>query len=92
MWRGVRSVWFAENWEDAEGFSPYIYVDVTSSLTQWRDAVAKYEFVGGKISSFAYLDYYAALATVRGAEARKKAAVAFDVPPYGKKRVLEELP
>jgi N-acetylglucosamine malate deacetylase 1 len=91
-WRGVRSVWYAENWEDAEGFSPYLYIDVTDSVPRWREAVSKYEFVGGKISSFAYLDYYTALATVRGAEARKKQAIAFDIEPYGKRRVLDEVP
>ena len=91
-WRGVRSVWYAENWEDAEGFQPYIYVNVSDVHAKWRDAVKQYEFVGGTISSFAYLDYYTALATLRGAEARKGQAVAFDVDSYGKKRVLEEVP
>jgi LmbE family N-acetylglucosaminyl deacetylase len=52
VWRGVRSVWYAENWEDAEGFSPYIYVDVTGSMPRWRDAVTKYEFVRGGVASF----------------------------------------
>jgi LmbE family N-acetylglucosaminyl deacetylase len=91
-WRGVRAIWFAENWEDMEDFSPYIYVDVSGSLAKWRDAVTKYEFVRGGISSFAYLDYYTALATVRGAEARKTHAVAFDIAPFGKKRVLDDIP
>ncbi len=91
-WRGVRSVWYAENWEDAEGFAPYIYVDVTGTIPKWRDAVTKYEFVRGGISSFAYLDYYTALATLRGAEARKGQAVAFDVEPYAKRRVLDDVP
>ena len=27
--RGVRGVYYADNWEDAEGFVPYLYVDVT---------------------------------------------------------------
>ena len=88
----VRSVWYAENWEDAEGFSPYIYVDVSGSIPRWREAVTKYEFVRGGVSSFNYLDYYSALATVRGAEARKGQAVAFDIEPYGKRRVLDDVP
>lgn len=88
----VRSLWFAENWEDAEGFQPYIYVDVSDVIAQWREAVTKYAFVRGGISSFAYLDYYSALATLRGAESRKKAAEAFDIAPYGKKRILDDLP
>jgi hypothetical protein len=91
-WRGVRGVWYAENWEDAEGFRPYLYLDVTGLVSRWRDAVTRYAFVRGGISSFAYLDYYTALATVRGAEVRKGAAVTFDIEPFGKRRVLDGIP
>lgn len=91
-WRGVTGVWYAENWEDAEDFEPYIYVNVTSGTAAWREAVTKYEFVRGGISSFAYLNYYSGLLSVRGAEARKEHAVAFDIEPYGKRRVLDEIP
>lgn len=91
VWRGVRGVWFAENWEDAEDFSPYLYVDVSDGGEAWREAVTKYEFVRGGISTFAYLDYYTALQSLRGAEVRKKRAVAFDVSPYSKRQVIDEL-
>jgi len=92
-WRGIRSVWYAENWEDGDGFRPYVYVGVTpEDSTRWRDAVAKYEFVGGKISSFAYLDYYSALMTVRGAESSRRRAVSFDIDQLGKRRVIDSLP
>ncbi|HST08120.1 MAG TPA: PIG-L family deacetylase [Gemmatimonadaceae bacterium] len=90
--RGVRGVWYAENWEDPDGFSPYIFYGVKDELEQWRSAVTKYEFVGGKISSFPYLDYYESLATVRGAVAGKGKAIAFDIEEFGKKRVLDTLP
>jgi LmbE family N-acetylglucosaminyl deacetylase len=92
-WRGVRGVWYAENWEDPDGFRPYVYLGVApEDSTRWREAVAKYEFVGGKISSFAYLDYYTALMTVRGAESRRGRAVAFDIDQIGKRRVIDSLP
>ena len=90
--RGVRGVYYADNWEDADSFAPYIYVGVSDELAQWREAVAKYEFVGGRISSFRYLDYYDALTTVRGAISGKGRAVAFDIDPFGKRRVLDSLP
>ena len=90
--RGVRGLWYAENWEDAERFTPYVYVEVTGAMDQWREAVTSYEFVRGGISSFRYLDYYSSLAGVRGAEARKTHAVAFDIDPSGKRRVLDSLP
>jgi len=91
-WRGVRGVWYAENWEDADGFKPYLYVDVSGTLAKWRDAVTRYEFVRGGISGFAYLDYYTSLLTLRGAESRKAQAEAFDIDPIGKKRVLDGIP
>lgn len=91
-WRGVRAVWYADNWEDALGFTPFVYVAVGDSFDTWRTAVAQYEFVRGEISSFPYLDYYSALATVRGAVAGKGRAVAFAIEPFGQRRVLDSLP
>ena len=90
--RGIRGIWYAENWEDAEDFQPYISVDVSDVRDQWRDAVTKYEFIGGKISSFRYLEYYDALAVVRGAVAGKPRAIAFDIDAFGKRRVLDSMP
>ena len=89
--RGTR-LWYAENWEDTEQFQPYLYVDVGDEMSKWRELVSSYEFVRGGISSFAYLEYYTALATVRGAEARRRQAVAFDIDPLGKRRVLDSVP
>ena len=89
--RGAR-LWYAENWEDAEEFKPYLYLDVTGQMAKWRELVTSYEFVRGGVSSFAYLDYYTSLATLRGAEARRGQAVAFDIDPLGKRRVLDSVP
>lgn len=91
-WRGTRGVYYAENWEDMEGFAPYLFVDVTQDLEKWKAAVTKYEFIRGGISSFRYLDYYTALATVRGAVSGKGQSVAFDIDSWGKKRIVESLP
>ena len=89
--RGV-SVWYAENWEDATGFSPYMYVAVDSaSWSRWKTAVSNFEFARGA-TGFPYIEYYDALGRVRGIEARKGHAVAFDVEPYGKRRVLDAVP
>jgi LmbE family N-acetylglucosaminyl deacetylase len=90
--RGVRGVYYADNWEDAEGFSPYLYVDVTEDLAAWKAAVTSYEFIRGGISSFPYLEYYEALARVRGAVCGKRFAVALEVDAFGKRRVLDALP
>jgi len=90
--RGLRGVYYADNWEDADGFTPYLYVDVTEDLATWKAAVTSYEFIRGGISSFPYLEYYEALARVRGALAGKRFAVALEVDPFAKKRVLDALP
>ena len=91
-YRGVRGIWYAENWEDPEGFDPYIYVDVSGFIPRWRESVSKYEFIRGGVSGFRYLDYYTALATLRGAESHREAAVAFDIDDMGKRRVLDSVP
>jgi N-acetylglucosamine malate deacetylase 1 len=90
--RGIRGIWYADNWEDAEDFQPYIYVDVSREIQEWKDAVTKYEFVRGGISSFRYIEYYDALSTVRGAVSGKQRAIAFDIDAFGKRRVLDSLP
>ncbi len=90
--RGVRSVWFTENWEDKEGFSPYLCVDVSAGLEEWERAVRQYEFIRGGISKFPYLEYYKALFKVRGAESGVDAAECFDVESWSKKQVLRSLP
>jgi LmbE family N-acetylglucosaminyl deacetylase len=90
--RGIRSVWYADNWEDATNFTPYVYVKVSDQLDAWRAAVSKYEFARGAIANFPYVDYYTALATVRGAVVYKGKAVAFAVEPEARRRVLDALP
>jgi N-acetylglucosamine malate deacetylase 1 len=90
--RGIRGVYYAENWEDADGFVPYLYVDVTEEREIWRQMVTKYEFIRGGISTFRYLDYYDALAVVRGSSVGRQRAVAFEIEEIGKRRVLESLP
>jgi N-acetylglucosamine malate deacetylase 1 len=90
--RGVRGVYFTENWEDGEGYTPYMYVDISDELESWKKWIVTYEFIKGGISSFPYLEYYTALARVRGAEAGKQYAVTLAVDPFEKKRVVEALP
>jgi LmbE family N-acetylglucosaminyl deacetylase len=90
-WRGVRGVYYADNWEDAEGFCPYLYVDVSDTIEAWTTAIREYEMVRGGISNFAYFDYYTARLASLGALAGRKYAVALDVEDYAKRRVLDSL-
>ena len=89
--RGV-AVWYAENWEDRDGFTPYVYVGVDSaSWSRWRGAVSGFEFARGA-TGFPYVEYYDALGRVRGIEARKGRAVAFDLESSSKRRILDGVP
>ncbi len=90
--RNVRGVYYTENWEDMEEYSPYIFVDVTETLPVWEEAVKQYEFIGGDISPFPYFDYYKSLARVRGALARVTYAVTFTIDEFGKRRNYDSLP
>lgn len=91
--RTVRGLYFAENWEDARGFQPYLFLGVEASDEEaWKKAAMAYEFTHTAFSGFDYIRYYEGLRMVRGALARKPAAVAFDVDEMSKKRVAETLP
>jgi len=90
--RGIRGIYYTENWEDKTDFSPYLYVDVSDSLDLWEQSVKQYELIRGGISSFPYFEYYQSLARLRGAESGFRAAVAFDIDPWAKKRALPNLP
>ncbi|WMJ86947.1 PIG-L deacetylase family protein [Anaerocolumna sp. MB42-C2] len=71
--------YYAENWEDAVSFTPYLYVDTTEGYELWKKAVATHWFVTGS-TSFPYLEYYDHLSRVRGIEARKGRAECFMIP------------
>lgn len=90
--RGVQAIYYTENWEDPDNFKPYLYVDISAEMETWKKTVTQYQFIKGGISTFPYLDYYEALARVRGAEAGKQYAVAFDIDPFEKKRIVDVLP
>ncbi len=91
--RTVKAVYFTENWEDAEGFQPYIYAGFTEEDCQsWRKAVLAYEFTHAAFSGFDYIRYYEGMQKVRGAQARQPFAIAFDVEAMSKRRVIETLP
>ncbi|MBM7566838.1 PIG-L deacetylase family protein [Paenibacillus sacheonensis] len=73
-------LYYAENWEDAVDYKPYVYVDFNHEAYElWVKAVSTHWFVTGS-KSFPYLEYYKHLARVRGIEARKQYAETFMVP------------
>lgn len=90
--RGVRGLYYTDNWEDDEGFEPYITLDISREMGVWEKCVTQYEFIRGGISTFPYLEYYRALAKVRGARNGFEFGESLNIDSYSKKRTLERLP
>lgn len=82
--RHYAPVFMAENWEDAEGFVPYTYMEVSpEGFELWQKAIDTHWFAVNS-SSFKYKEYYSALMRVRGIENRKEYAEAFNLHEYQK--------
>lgn len=90
-YRGVRGLYYADNWEDAEGFKAYFSVDVSDSFDQWKQAIREYEMVRGGISSFAYFDYYTSHLREMGALAGRKYAATLNVDESSKRVIIDSL-
>ncbi|HIQ63755.1 MAG: PIG-L family deacetylase [Christensenellales bacterium] len=86
----IRAMLCAENWEDAEGFAPYHYFDVTEAFPLWKEAIKKL-WLAEHSTSFAYLRYYEALSVCRGAFIRKEHATAFSDTSSARRVVRESL-
>ncbi|MBI3961600.1 MAG: PIG-L family deacetylase [Deinococcus sp.] len=87
---GVGKVFFAENWEDAEGFVTELYVDVSTSFKTWAEAIKHMAFARGE-TGFPYVDYYTSLARARGAETGCQYAQAFMPYRYARRQRVEYL-
>lgn len=84
-------LYYAENWEDAVDYNPYIYVDFSKEAYDlWIKAVSLHWFVTGS-KSFPYLEYYKHLSRVRGIEARKEYAETFMIPEESMRVLKTEL-
>ncbi|MEA4888610.1 MAG: PIG-L family deacetylase [Clostridiaceae bacterium] len=83
--------YYAENWEDPFEFIPSVYVEVSpEGFALWREAIALHWFTVHS-TSFQYREYYTHLMSVRGIEARRQYAQAFDQPAMSKRSVVTGL-
>ena len=73
-------LYFAENWEDAQDFRPYLYLDVSDGFDLWYKAVDHHRFAI-ESKSFAYKEYYSHLKRLRGIEGRTSYCECFMIPP-----------
>jgi N-acetylglucosamine malate deacetylase 1 len=76
----VKKLFFDDNWEDANGFAPDIYLDITPIFDRWMNACAVFPMWRGE-NGFRYNDYYGSLAVARGCVANFPKAVALMSSP-----------
>lgn len=72
----VSRTFYAENWEDADGFAPDTYVNIETVYEKWLQACDFYPMWRGQTGFFRYKDYYSSLAVMRGCLSGFKQAVA----------------
>jgi LmbE family N-acetylglucosaminyl deacetylase len=75
----VKEILFADNWEDAAGFVPDTYLDITPVFDRWLNACGLFPMWRGE-NGFRYNDYYASRAVTCGCVSNFKQAVALMSP------------
>ncbi|MES2221153.1 MAG: PIG-L family deacetylase [Acidobacteriota bacterium] len=86
----VARLFFDDNWEDASGFVPDTYLDITPVFDRWIDSCAMFPMWRGE-TGFRYNDYYSSLAIARGCVSNSKKAVALMSPPEQRVRHVRAL-
>ncbi len=77
----VPHVYYADNWEDSEGFTPQVFVEIQpDAYERWLQGVSRYAYARGETGRFPFIAYYNALMVVRGAPKGFELAQAFMVP------------
>lgn len=86
----AKGPYYAQNWEDAEGFQPYVYMEVTKEgFELWKKAIKGHWFAVNS-KDFHYMEYYEHLMCCNGCLARTDYAEAFMINPEAMKLVLKE--
>ncbi|MFO7321506.1 MAG: PIG-L family deacetylase [Chloroflexota bacterium] len=60
------AIYYSENWEDMEGYSADIYLDVSDVFDDYLKLLKTHALMRENYASFRYYDYYEALGVVRG--------------------------
>ena len=86
----AKGPYYAQNWEDATGFQPYVYIEVSEEgFALWQKAIQEHWFAVNS-PSFSYMEYYAHLMRCNGCLARTMYAEAFDLDEEAKKLIKKE--
>jgi LmbE family N-acetylglucosaminyl deacetylase len=88
--QAVAKIFFADNWEDAQGFAPDTFLDISPVFDRWLEACAAFPMWRGE-NGFRYNDYYASLAVARGCLSGFQHAVALMSPPEQLTRQVQTL-
>ena len=83
-------MYFAENWEDPDGFKPYVYVDISAVFGEWERAFKCYAIGRGE-GGYPYWDRYQAQTRIRGIEIGVQSAQAFAIDESGLRQQRESL-
>jgi LmbE family N-acetylglucosaminyl deacetylase len=87
--RGMR-LYYAENWEDAENFRPFVYVDISKVFPDWERAFKCFAIGRGE-GGFPYWDWYQACTRLRGIEIGVPYAQAFAIDEWRMRQRRETL-
>lgn len=75
---GIAHLLHADNWEDAEGFDPDCFVEISADAYEiWHRAISGHAFARGETYGFRYIDYYSARMLSTGCLAGVPRACAF---------------
>jgi N-acetylglucosamine malate deacetylase 1 len=85
----VSKLYFNDNWEDADGFVPDTYLDISAVFDEWVNACGVFPMWRGE-NGFRYNDYYTSLSILRGCLGKSQRAVALMSPPDQKVRYLRQ--
>lgn len=83
-------LYYADNWEDALHFEPYVFVDVSEEMEDWERAFKCYAIGRGE-GGFPYWDWYRARTRLHGIARRVQHAQAFAIEPEGRFQIKELL-
>ena len=88
----ARQLLYAENWEDPYGFVPELYLEITEEdLKLWEKMAKEYGLFRAEWKTFRYVEYYKALARVRGLEVSAEYATAFAIPETSRRKRVHTL-
>jgi len=87
---GWARLYYADNWEDAENFQPYVYVDISDVFDEWQRAFECFAIGRGE-GGYPYWDWYEARTRLHGIALRVAHAQAFAVEDWQRRQVRELL-